>query len=72
MPVGAEPFIKEFSVHESLICSRSKFFQKAMNGKWKESEDRQVILAEDEPSVFLTYLDILYVYRKHDGLFAQD
>ena len=72
MPVGAEPFIKEFSVHESLICSRSKFFQKAMNGKWKESEDRQVILAEDEPSVFLTYLDILYVSSTHVLSLTQD
>ncbi|KAG9199448.1 hypothetical protein G6514_008513 [Epicoccum nigrum] len=58
--VDMKPFTKEFFVHESLICSRSKFFQKAVHGEWKESEERKVSLPEDEPSVFLTYLNILY------------
>lgn len=53
-------------MHETLICSRSKFFREASNGQWKESGERKIALAEVEPSVFLTYLDILYVSNKHE------
>lgn len=67
-----KPFTKEFSVHESLICSRSEFFEKAVHGEWKESEERKVSLPEDEPSVFLTYLNILYVSSLYVLSSAQD
>ncbi|KAF2998517.1 hypothetical protein E8E13_004340 [Curvularia kusanoi] len=58
--VGDEPSAKEFFVHEALICSRSVFFQRAMKGKWKPSEERTVRLSDDEPEVFMAYLEILY------------
>jgi hypothetical protein len=53
--------MKEFTVHEDLICPRSHFFRKAMSGPWKESEERKVDLPEDEPGVFALYLKLIYV-----------
>jgi hypothetical protein len=58
--VGAEESgMKEFTVHEDLICPRSQFFRKAMSGPWKESEERKVDLPEDEPGVFALYLKLI-------------
>jgi hypothetical protein len=63
--VGSDSGIKEFSVHEDLICPRSHFFEKALNGAWKESEERKVDLPEDEPEVFALYLKLRYVSTVH-------
>jgi len=61
--VGPESSVKEFSVHEDLICPRSMFFKKAMSGTWKESEERKVELPEDELEVFALYLKLIYVSK---------
>ncbi|KAF2868938.1 hypothetical protein BDV95DRAFT_577969 [Massariosphaeria phaeospora] len=53
----------EFCVHENLICTRSAFFRKAMNGTWKESEEKYVELPEDEPDIFRLYVELLYSAR---------
>ena len=66
MLVGAAPVTKEFSVHEALMCSRSKFFREAIADK--EMEEREISLADVEPCVFLTYLNILYVSNKRGKL----
>lgn len=67
-----KPFTKEFFVHESLICSRSEFFEKAVHGEWKEPTERKVPLPEIEPSVFLTYMNIIYVGNRHALLLTRD
>ncbi|KAF2470311.1 uncharacterized protein BDR25DRAFT_171249, partial [Lindgomyces ingoldianus] len=58
--VGQGDDQRSFDVHESLITSRSRFFCNAMNGKWKEAEERTVALLEDDPIVFELYLQCLY------------
>ncbi|KAI4693273.1 uncharacterized protein J4E88_001644 [Alternaria novae-zelandiae] len=61
--VGEAPDQRHFSVHEGLICARSEFFRRAMNGKWIESKNRMVRLPEDDPKVFDIYINLLYTGR---------
>lgn len=49
-------------MHENLICSSSDFFKKAVQGGWKESEERLVQLKSDSPDVFSVYLHWLYYH----------
>ncbi|KAF2496919.1 hypothetical protein BU16DRAFT_507616 [Lophium mytilinum] len=56
--VGSPP--TDFSVHETLVCSRSPFFANAMNGAWAEAESRIVPLPDDAPSTFALYRTWLY------------
>ncbi|PSN64734.1 hypothetical protein BS50DRAFT_529203 [Corynespora cassiicola Philippines] len=50
----------EFFVHQGIICDRSEFFRRALNGNWAESTDRVVRLPEDNPSIFSLYHGFLY------------
>lgn len=58
--VGEGEKQKEFAVHEALITERSRFFRNAIQGNWKEAEERIVNLTEDHPDVFELYLQALY------------
>lgn len=49
-----------FTVHESLLISRSLFFKKALNGPWTEATSRVVRLAGDDAGVFHHYVHLLY------------
>lgn len=51
-----------YSVLESLICRRSKFFDNAMKPEWASSRpDARVIdLSYEQPEVFQVYLHWLY------------
>ncbi|KAJ5198877.1 hypothetical protein N7491_000556 [Penicillium cf. griseofulvum] len=49
-----------FHIHESLICTSSLFFKKAMSGSWKESHEHTVELPEDDPEIFALYSYWLY------------
>ena len=49
-----------FSIHEEIICARSEFFKRALNGKWTESEERVVKLPEDDPKTFSIYTNLVY------------
>jgi hypothetical protein len=51
--------MKEYDVHKALITGRSEFFARALNGKWKESDEATVTLPEAEET-FETYLELLY------------
>ncbi|KAK3112819.1 hypothetical protein LTR53_010500 [Teratosphaeriaceae sp. CCFEE 6253] len=67
-PVGAGPTIdiivgierRVFLVHEQLLCSRSAFFQAALNKEWKEGQKRKVELPEEDCSDFSRYVHWLY------------
>lgn len=58
--VGEEPLQKTFLVHEAIICERSEFFRRAMNGNWVESSERMVKLPEDSAEIFGTYINMVY------------
>lgn len=47
-------------VHEGIICERSEFFRRAMNGNWVEASDRIVKLPEDCASIFEVYMNLIY------------
>ncbi|KAH6637814.1 hypothetical protein C7974DRAFT_148983 [Boeremia exigua] len=51
---------QKFVVHQSLLTGRSPFFDKALNGRWAEADERAVKLHEDEPTVFAVYVHLLY------------
>lgn len=52
---------QEITAHEGVLCGSSKLFRNAMNGKWKESEDRRIFLPDDDPETFRSYLQLCYV-----------
>lgn len=50
-----------FKVPRALLCRHSKFFDAALSGdRWSESETNDIILTEDDPTIFNTFLDWLY------------
>jgi hypothetical protein len=59
--VGADDAAETFTVHEKLICERSEFFHKTLDGDWKEAQDRVVELPKDDPKIFQLYISSLYV-----------
>ena len=59
--VGIENERRAFIAHTSFLTCRSRFFQKALRGGWKEAEERMVKLPDSEPAIFALYLH--YVYR---------
>lgn len=54
--------------HKDLIVSRSDFFTRALNGKWKEGNDNVVKLPEDEPEIFWLYIQLLYSGKNEKAL----
>ena len=50
----------KFTVHKSLLISRSSFFKKALTGNWVESNERVVRLIDDEAIIFQNYVHPLY------------
>ncbi|RLM00041.1 hypothetical protein CFD26_108239 [Aspergillus turcosus] len=56
--VGAQQEV--FSVHETLIRASSSFFDKAMAGDWKESQQRTIHLPDDDSEIFAVYVHWLY------------
>jgi hypothetical protein len=56
-----------FTVHEKSICSFSPFFDKAVNGPWRESMTKTVDLPDDEPEIFAELLRWLYGHTAADN-----
>ncbi|KAF2998628.1 hypothetical protein E8E13_007394 [Curvularia kusanoi] len=66
--VGTQPSVTAFSVNRATMCWHSVFFQNAMKeDRWKEGEERKVELPEDEPSVFQTYMDVMFLCDMEDS-----
>jgi hypothetical protein len=58
--VGAEPKQVDFSVHENLIRSSSRFFDAALNHDWKETQERIIRLPDCNVHAFRIYVQWLY------------
>ncbi|KAH8730249.1 hypothetical protein GQ44DRAFT_823580 [Phaeosphaeriaceae sp. PMI808] len=54
---------ERFVVHEHLLTTHSKFFRAALTGRFKESKDKVVMLAEEDSSFFEFFIHWLY-YRR--------
>ncbi|KAF2650754.1 hypothetical protein K491DRAFT_720471 [Lophiostoma macrostomum CBS 122681] len=61
--VGTLSSQKDFVVHEGIICPRSEFFCRTMNGNWSTAKDRVVILEDADPDIFAIYLNLVYTNR---------
>lgn len=51
---------KTLSVHEGIICTRSRFFHNAMKREWRQSEAKVVRMPDDVPDIFELYIILLY------------
>jgi len=59
--VGANETV--FVIDEKSLAARSKFFNNALKGRWKEAEDKIVRLPDDEASIFAVYKQLVYTGR---------
>jgi hypothetical protein len=57
------PEKKTYSVHASFLTYHSEYFRAALNGSWKEAEDRVVTLEDVEPDAFEVFVDWLYTQQ---------
>ncbi|MCJ1381875.1 hypothetical protein MMC17_004987 [Xylographa soralifera] len=51
---------REWKAHRIVICLRSKFFEKACDGSFKEGRSGEITLAEDDAEVVDRMIDYLY------------
>ncbi|KAK3068799.1 hypothetical protein LTR53_013345 [Teratosphaeriaceae sp. CCFEE 6253] len=51
---------RPFIVHQDLICSASKFFEKACSGTWRKSRNEPITMKETDADVFRVYVEKLY------------
>lgn len=58
--VGEEETL--FTISRELLCSRSKYFDRAFNGPWIEAQEGVMTLPEDRPSAF----EVLIHWVIHD------
>jgi len=63
--VGKDDDCRSFDVHESLLCSQSRFFTAALKGEWLESKTRIIELPEQAPEAFELYFGWLYSKTIH-------
>lgn len=56
------PF-QQFTIHESVLRGHSPFFDKALNGKWKEAQERVIRLPSHAPGYFEIYVNWIYSAR---------
>ncbi|OBT89993.1 hypothetical protein VE02_01615 [Pseudogymnoascus sp. 03VT05] len=54
------PREKRYSVHKALLTSQSEYFEKALNGKFKEADEQIIRLPEDSPDAFDVLIGWLY------------
>ena len=57
--VGEGRSAKSIIVNARLLCTRSAFFNKALSGTWKESQQRRVELPEDHFWAVRIYIEFL-------------
>ncbi|OAF56647.1 hypothetical protein VC83_07193 [Pseudogymnoascus destructans] len=54
------PREKRYSVHKALLTSQSEYFERALNGKFKEADEQTIRLPEDSPDAFDLLIGWLY------------
>ena len=57
----------DFYLYENHLVYHSLFFRKALEGPWKESQDKVVELPEEEPYLFRMFIQWLYTGDFHTG-----
>lgn len=58
--VGPDLTPVTFHIHEKLVCASSDFCKCAVNGPWKESKSRSIVLDDVDASIFQIYVSWLY------------
>ena len=56
--VGSEE--QSFTIHQDLICAKSKFFKAACSTRWRSGNERAVRLPDADPSIFKAYSNWIY------------
>jgi hypothetical protein len=56
--VGPEE--QNFTVHEGVLCSKSKFFRAACCERWKEGQEKVIRLPEVDTTIFQRYVEWAY------------
>ncbi|KAH8644105.1 N-acetylglucosaminyl-phosphatidylinositol biosynthetic protein [Alternaria alternata] len=69
--VGCDSSQQEFLLHEGILCARSEFFRRALNGNWIEKKERLVKLPEDDPQTFAFYVSFIYTNVVSDATALQ-
>jgi hypothetical protein len=54
------PQEKRFTIHQDVICDKSKFFKAACSKRWIEGHEKLVRLPEVKPEVFQHYFNWIY------------
>jgi len=54
------PDRRRFVVHKQLLTSQSDYFDKALNGRFKEAEENEIHLEEDDPTAIGLMVGWLY------------
>ena len=54
------PKRKEWIIHEDLICDRSDYFKAAFNDGFKETDEKEIYLDDDDPAAFALFVDWIY------------
>ncbi|EKD16219.1 uncharacterized protein L3040_009541 [Drepanopeziza brunnea f. sp. 'multigermtubi'] len=54
------PDRKCWTVHENLICDRTRFFRSAFRGGFAETTEKSIWLEDDDPEIFKLFVEWLY------------
>ncbi|MCJ1469512.1 hypothetical protein MMC07_008145 [Pseudocyphellaria aurata] len=49
-----------FGIHRGLLCHHSSYFDRALNGNFREAVEGEVVLADEDPSLFARFNEWLY------------
>ncbi|RMJ09221.1 hypothetical protein CDV36_011168 [Fusarium kuroshium] len=59
---------REFKAHRAIVCTQSKFFDRALSSNFKEAASRVVELPDDDPDVLERFLEFLYTGAYSDDV----
>lgn len=69
--MGCDASQQDFLLHEGILCARSEFFRRALNGNWIEKKERLVKLPEDDTQTFAFYVSFIYTNVMFDATALQ-